>query len=226
MGKPYPSVLMRPHCSHKWVNWEKILLNGPILGHDDLMHKRIKTCAFTFLFALAFMGLNVMFTQDIQAQDTAPNTPPTENLGLASSERAYSEAEIRILQELEVRRVELERRSQALELREQLVDLMEAQMTDKINQLTALRNDLRVLIGNISGKEDSELEQLAKVYEAMKPPAAATVLDRLDNLIVYDLFRKMNPKKTAKIMEALDPAKARFISELLAERIDLPAAPK
>lgn len=166
-------------------------------------------------------------TLPLHAQEEAgASAPPTENLGLSNTERVYSEAEIRILQELEVRRVELERRSQALELREQLVDLMEGQMTTKINELTSLRNELRTLMGNISGKEDGELEQLAQVYEAMKPAIAATILNRLDNFIVYDLFRKMNAKKTAKIMEALDPAKARFISELLAERIDLPAAPQ
>ncbi len=188
---------------------------------------RTKNSIQSTLFTTAlFMGI-LGYSYIALAQDGgAPPNQSVENLGLTGTERSYSEAEIRILQELEVRRVELERRSQALELREQLVDLMEGQMTDKINQLTSLRNELRTLMGNISGKEDGELEQLAQVYEAMKPGAAATVLDKLDNFIVYDLFRKMNPKKTAKIMEALDPAKARFISELLAERIDLPTAPQ
>lgn len=145
---------------------------------------------------------------------------------LGTAEREYSESEIRILQELEVKRVELERRAQALELREQLVDLMEAQLSQKVDQLTQLRNDMRDLMGNISGKEDNELDQLARVYEAMKPQAAASVLNKLDNFIVYDLFRKMNTKKSAKIMEALNPAKARFISEMLAERIELPGVPE
>lgn len=192
---------------------------GCVFGHDEAMHKFVSPIGFVAVFS---MLAALPFT--VQAQETAPVAQSAEALG--GGARVYSEAEIRLLQELEVRRVELARREQALELREQLVDLMESQLAGKIENLTKLRDELKVLMGNISGKEDGELEQLARVYESMKPKIAATVLNKLDNFIVYDLFRKMTPKKTAKIMEALDPAKSRFISEMLAERIDLPAAPE
>jgi flagellar motility protein MotE (MotC chaperone) len=68
----------------------------------------------------------------------------------------------------------------------------------------------------LSGKGDKDLTQLAQMYAAMKPAAAAIVLNRLDNSIVHDVLMRMPVKKSGKIMEALDPVKARVVSEMMA----------
>ena len=170
-----------------------------------------------FLFTvLVFVG----FQHISFAQDQALPTP--EQVELDVDARDYSPAEIQLLQELDAERIKLERRAQALELREKLVDLAEERLTQKIFDLRKLQSDLESLLGNLSKMEDEELNQLARIYEGMKPQAAADVLNKLDNAIVYDLFKKMNTKKTAKIMELLSITKARFISEMLAEEASLP----
>lgn len=138
------------------------------------------------------------------------------------AERQFTPTETQLLMELEQRRTELERREQALELREKLVDLMEQRLNTRVTELTTLKADLEKLLGNVSGKDDAELKQLAAMYGAMKPTVAAGVLNRLENSIVLDIFRNMPAKRSAKIMESLDPAKARYISELMAERTPPP----
>jgi flagellar motility protein MotE (MotC chaperone) len=143
--------------------------------------------------------------------------PPRER-----AERVFTPTEAQLLLELEQQRAALERRAQALELREKLVDLMEQRLNGRVNELNTLKADLERLLANVSGKDDAEIKQLAALYGAMKPNIAATVLNRLDNGIVLDIFKQMPAKRSGKIMESLDPAKARFISELMAERTPPP----
>ena len=145
-----------------------------------------------------------------------------EEINTVLEYRQYSESEIILLQELEKRRVELERRERALELRERLIDLAELRLEEKANNMEKLQERLQALLRNLSEKEESELKSLTKIYEAMKPAAAANVLNRMDNSIVFDIFRRMNRKKTAKIMEKMDTTKSRLISEMLAEKSSLP----
>ncbi len=158
-----------------------------------------------------------------EGEETAdPGAPTPEEVELDLDKRAFSATEIDLLQELEARRIELDRRAQALDLRERIVDLSEQRLKEKIKTLTQLETDLNKLLDKLSDKEEDELQQLAKIYSAMKPASAAAVLDKLDNAIVYDLFRRMGNKSTAKIMEKMNPAKARVVSEMLAEKSELP----
>ncbi|MFZ2620000.1 MAG: hypothetical protein WAX89_03915 [Alphaproteobacteria bacterium] len=136
--------------------------------------------------------------------------------------RDYSPAEVQLLQDLDVERIKLERRAQALELRERLVDLAEERMSAKITDMKALQTQLEALLKNASAMEDAELEQLAKVYESMKPAAAAEIMNQMDNGVVYDVFRRMKNKSVAKIMEKMSLPKARHLSEMLADEKTLP----
>lgn len=162
---------------------------------------------------------NAPKSADVKELDT-----PTE-IQKIETPRDYSSSEIKLLQELEDRRTELERREQALDLRERLADLAEQKVAERVVKLENLQKSIESLLKNMSGKEDEELVQLAKIYESMKPAAAAGVLDKLDNAIVYDLFRRMKQKTSAKIMEKMSPPKVRVITEMLAEQKDLPSLP-
>lgn len=136
--------------------------------------------------------------------------------------RVFTDTEVQLLLELDQQRIELQRRGEALELREKLVDLMEQRLNGRVVELQQLRVDLEKLLVSVSGKDSKELDQLAAIYSAMKPSAAAIVLNRLDNPIVLDIFTRMAPKKSGKLMEAIDPAKARYISQMMAARTPPP----
>ncbi len=137
--------------------------------------------------------------------------------------RAYSAAEVQLLQELDQKRVELERRAQALALREQLLNLAEERLAARLQDMRDLKDELSTMLGDLSEMKKEELAQLAQIYGNMKPNEAAGILNRLDNSIVYDVLKRMQAKKSAKIMAAMDGNKARFISELMAQEQQLPA---
>lgn len=146
----------------------------------------------------------------------------TQEAPAVNAPRVFSATEMQLLMELDQQRVELERRTQAVELREKLVDLMEQRLNGRVAELQGLKGELEKLLGNVSGKDSKELDQLATIYGAMKPSVAAGVLNRLDNAIVLDIVKRMAPKKSGKLMESLDPAKARVISEMMADQTPLP----
>ena len=156
----------------------------------------------------------------------APAAAPTSGTATVGAEvgRAYSASEVQLLQELDKKRLDLDRRQQALELRERLVDLMEKRLAERVNEMNELKAQLENLTSSASGKDEAELNQLSQIYGNMKPQQAAEVMNRLDNNIVYDVLKRMPTKKSGKLMEALDPAKARFISEMMADKkVTLPA---
>lgn len=164
----------------------------------------------------------VLFSPLAHAEKPVDLLPTPDDAELSTSKRMFSDTEIRLLQELESRRLELERREQALRVREKLVDLAEARLGARVDRLEALHTALEGQLKNMSDKEEQELTSLAKIYEEMRPANAATVLDRLDDKIVFDLFKRMNRKSTAKIMEKMSPAKARIVSKMLADKSELP----
>ncbi len=155
------------------------------------------------------------------AAGDASSTLPTEAPQLKQG-RVFSDTEVQMLLDLDQQRIEMERRAQALELREKLVDLMEQRLNARVGELQQLKAELEKLLTSVSGKDDKELSQLANIYGAMKPTAAAVVLNRLDNAIVVDVLSRMPAKKSGKLMEALDPAKARYLSEMMAARTPPP----
>lgn len=159
--------------------------------------------------------------KDKEDAAAASNVTPTE---IVPTERVFSATEVQMLTELDTRRVALDRLEQALALREKLVDLLEQRLNARVGELQALQGELEGLLKGLSGKDDGELAQLSGMYGAMKPTVAAGVLNRLDNAIVLDVLTRMPAKKSAKIMESLDPAKARVLSEMLAEKTPVPVA--
>lgn len=156
------------------------------------------------------------------AAGDASGTLPAEAPQL-KQDRVFSDSEVQMLLSLDQQRIDLERRGQALELREKLVDLMEQRLNARVAELQVLKGELQTLLVSVSGKDDKELGQLASIYGAMKPQAAAVVLNRLDNAIVMDVLLRMPSKKSGKLMEVLDPAKARYLSEMMAARTPPPS---
>lgn len=182
----------------------------------------IKNDLFFKCVASLTVGFSIL-SFSVSAQEDALDIKQTpDEVQLTFEHRQYTATEIKILQELEKRRVILDRREKALELRERLIDLAEKRLAEKTDIMEVLKTQLEQLLKNLSDKEENELHELAKIYETMKAESAASVLDRMDNKIVFDVFKRMARKSTAKIMEKMDTGKARLISEMLAEKSELP----
>ncbi len=154
----------------------------------------------------------------------AKEQPPIAPM-VIDENRAFSAAEIEVLQSLSKRRDELAKREQALGEREALLNAAEQQVDRKIAELGKLKGEIEKLLGQQQEMEEGRINSLVKIYEAMKPKEAATIFNTLDMDVLLSVVSRMNERKTSPILASMDPEKARIVTIKLAEMRKLPDAP-
>ena len=137
----------------------------------------------------------------------------------------YTDEEVDVLQQLAKRREELDQRATQLDEREALVAAAEQRMDQKLSELKALEGTLNDLLKQRSDKEEQQLLSLVKMYENMKPGAAAQVFEELDMDVLLDVVSRMKERKVAPIMALMSPTRAKELTVELAQQRQLPMAP-
>lgn len=154
----------------------------------------------------------------------APDTPTTET---GTSDRAeddfnivtdFTEAELELLQDLSKRRDELVARETELEARARLLDAAESRLEAQIAELQALRGTIEGLVRKYDEQEQAEMESVVKIYETMKPKDAARILGELEMKTLLGIMERMNVRKTAPILAAMPPERARSVTSELARQ--------
>jgi len=158
---------------------------------------------------------------------TAPTTPSATTLdpGAEPSADKPGALDMAVLKRLNDRRADLDRRGRELDQREALLVATEQRVSQKLTELEAVRNEIQGLLRQVDDKQKAQIDSLVKIYETMKPKEAARIFEALDQPILLDVVERMKEAKTAPILAAMDPMKAREITTALAERRRLPAIP-
>jgi len=113
---------------------------------------------------------------------------------------------------------ELKEKEKHLEKRKiQLVALQE-EISSKIETLTRLRNEIKAERTKIKTDEEQKLRHLIKIYSAMKPPKAASLIEKLDIRLAIELLSKMKGDTVGSILSFVDVGKAAKISEGLLKK--------
>ena len=155
------------------------------------------------------------------------NTGPVPSINQTST-REISSAERTLLQDLLKRREQLDAREHALEERSTVLDAAEARLQSKIDHMTALQSRLDELDHARKQRQDANWSGLVKVYESMKPRDAAAIFDVLDMHVLLEVLDRMNDRKAAGILAAMQPERARLATQMLAQmrlRQDVVAVP-
>ncbi|MGH6912681.1 MAG: MotE family protein, partial [Geminicoccales bacterium] len=137
--------------------------------------------------------------------------PPLDPARLTASE-------IEVLQQLAARRAELEQREDRLELREALLGTAEARLLEQAERLNQLRAEVEALVEQVDQKEEARLRNLVKIYEAMKPKAAAEIFNRLELPLLVQVVQRMREARAADVLARMDPVKAKQVTAELARR--------
>jgi len=170
--------------------------------------------------------------QETPAASGAPATPETPAAD-ASAETAvkdnpvpdpfdYTDEEVDVLQQLAKRREELDLRARQLDEREALIQAAERRMEQKMAELRVLQATVEDLLKSRSDQEEEELKSLVKMYENMKPKAAAKVFEEMDMDVLLDVVDRMSERKVAPILALVTPTRAKEITFELAQRRQLP----
>ena len=142
--------------------------------------------------------------------------------GMAAHGGGFTPAEVGILQDLSQRRADLDKRSDDLDHRALLLQALENQVNVKIAKLQELQAKLKVLANEVDENQQQRLGSLVHIYESMKPADAAQILQQMDMPVLLQLLSRMKDQKTAPILAAMDPVKARAITMALADKGNLP----
>ena len=135
----------------------------------------------------------------------------------------FTPGEVAVLQNLASRRDELARLEKDLDARERLLNVTEERLDSRIAELQLLRDSIESLVRQYDEQEESELQSIVKIYETMKPKDAASILGGLDMSILLGIMEAMKERKSASILAAMEPKRAREVTTELARKraIDL-----
>ncbi|MAW89517.1 MAG: hypothetical protein CL575_11335 [Altererythrobacter sp.] len=121
-------------------------------------------------------------------------------------------------------------RERALDLREQAIKASEKRLEANIQSQQKKPGSNKDAPAAAKTKEQTEaastLDQLARIYQSMKPKQAAPVFEQLDMDVQIAVARKMRERSTAQILAAMTPSKAANLSMALAgkrPKVKIPA---
>ena len=137
--------------------------------------------------------------------NAAPEAPP-----MSESERA-------VLMALRERREALDERARALDQRAAELAAADKRLEERVTQLTALQTRLESLESSRQTRRAENWAGLVKTYEAMKPREAAAIFDALDMQVLLQVLDRMQERRAASVLAAMQPDRARLATQLLAE---------
>jgi flagellar motility protein MotE (MotC chaperone) len=152
------------------------------------------------------------------AAASPPALPPAALPASAAQPAACSPAELNVLQQLAARRESLDARARTIEQQADLLKAAETRIDGKIKELQALKTSLDGLMRKEDEEQEKRLQSLVKVYENMKAPEAARILEELDMATLLPVLERMKERKLAPIMAEMAPAKAKDVTVELAKR--------
>jgi flagellar motility protein MotE (MotC chaperone) len=147
----------------------------------------------------------------------AEASPATAGPGRRLALDRLSQSEIEVLHQLAERRAALERRERQLDRHAALLAIAEADLAAQLERLERLRAEIAATVA----AHDAELADLVKIYETMKPKAAAEIFNRLEMPILVQVVERMRAPKSADVLARMDPAKAKQVTAELARRTEL-----
>ena len=117
---------------------------------------------------------------------------------------------------------ELEEKRVVLEAKQQQVDEQELRLKEREKEIERKLKEMERLRAEVSGELDEQRkageEKVAKVVsvlETMTPKAASALMETLDDWLSVDVFKRMDTKRVAKIMNLMDKNRSAKLSELM-----------
>ncbi len=139
-----------------------------------------------------------------------------------SDPAGFSQSEIEVLQSLAARREAIEQRERELDQRLAVLSAAERQIDAKIQKLREIQKTIEDLIEKHDEQENKKIDNLVKIYQAMKPKDAARIFEQMDMSILIRVIKGMKERTSAAIMAELSSDRANAVTTELATQMQLP----
>lgn len=122
-----------------------------------------------------------------------------------------------IIDALKARERALERREQSLIARESDLRQVEVDLQTRLEDLQAERAKLELLLEKADEAKEVRIRAIVKMVESMRSGDAAKMVEELDDNLAVSVLHRMNKTKAGKLLAAVEPRRAAFLAEKLAE---------
>ncbi|MEZ4235189.1 MAG: hypothetical protein R3F59_03305 [Myxococcota bacterium] len=118
--------------------------------------------------------------------------------------------------QLEAQERSLDRRERTVAEKEAALSAVESRLEERTAALEKLRGEIEALRGEVDQQHEERVSSVVRTVEAMKPAAAAKMIENLDRTLAIEVLDKMSPSKAGKLFGALPPALAASLTEGIA----------
>lgn len=129
------------------------------------------------------------------------------------------EARARLLQELdqqvEQRRLGLAREEEALEALRRALEAARQALVEERERLAALKQDVEADIARRERQVNERLDQIAKVYGAMKPREAADALEGMEGDMAVAILERLPGRTVSKVFDLMAKPRVRELTKRL-----------
>jgi flagellar motility protein MotE (MotC chaperone) len=151
----------------------------------------------------------------------SPSPAKPQQTKARAEDNASPEAKARLLQELD-RQIEERRRTLAREEEElaALKGALEAAKTELLSERQRLEGLKRQVEDDLAkrGKvSDERLDQVAKVYQSMKPREAAQALEKMDDDQAVAILERLPNRAVGKLFDVMDKKRVKDLTRRLQE---------
>lgn len=146
----------------------------------------------------------------VSAAGGADNAAPQTRLGAS------------IAEDIDARDQQAARRKRALDLREQAARATEQRLQAELQSQQPTGPAAGARPGTAASTGEDQYDELARIYQAMKPAKAAVVFEQLDMNVQMKVAQKMRERSTALILANMTPKGAAALTMSLAR---LPVRP-
>jgi flagellar motility protein MotE (MotC chaperone) len=160
--------------------------------------------------ASAPASVTASVTAPVSAPVSAPPAAPQDSPPVSAAERT-------LLLDLRHRRDALDARARDIDQRNAVLAAAEARLSARVQELGALQARLEQLDTDRRAHDDANWSGLVHVYETMKPREAAQIFDALDMQVLLAVLDRMQPRRAAPVLAAMQPDRARLATQMLAE---------
>lgn len=137
---------------------------------------------------------------------------------------ALDENQIKVLYALSGKEKNTNHTEEMTELAKQrkLLELAHEQINKRLEDIEAAKKDLQGKKEELTKDEKQNVEQMVKMYEAMKPQQAADIFNKLELTSLVQIIKHMNQKKASLIVASMESNRARQLTiELLRSKTQL-----
>jgi flagellar motility protein MotE (MotC chaperone) len=169
----------------------------------------------------------LMLTAAAAAVAAVANGVSAASPDAAATESPRTRLGVAIGQDMNARDQAAARRNRALDLREQAAraaeQRLQAQLAAQQQQAAAAAQPPASSGGKAQQDQTDQFDDLARIYQAMKPAQAAVVFEKLDIDVQMKVAQKMRERSTAMILGNMTPKGAASLSMALARRYPVSA---